>query len=325
MVEHPPTLDIVIVNWNAGRRLRDCLESIAKAGLSRIRLSRVVVVDNGSRDDSTEGLVGLQLPLRIIRNPVNRGFAVGCNQGVAGSQADYVLFLNPDTVLTERSLQRPIEFMEEPENHRFGICGIQMIEDSGRVARSCARFPRARDFITTALGLDRIAPRRFPSYLMVDWDHQRTMPVDHVIGAFYLIRRPIFSELQGFDERFFVYLEDLDLSLRARQRGWLSIYLADVQAGHHGGGTSSQIPARRLFLALRSRLLYSFKHFRFSEATAVMFVTLLAEPFIRLGLAILERSLSRTRVTVAAFARLWLDVPFIVGRALNADRFATGR
>src|SRR4051794_36691693 len=97
-------LDIVIVNWNTGLQLAACIDSIALANRGSVRLNRVVIVDNASTDGSIENVTCSSLPLTIIRNGENRGFAKACNQGAKGSVADFLLFLNPDTVLTADSL-----------------------------------------------------------------------------------------------------------------------------------------------------------------------------------------------------------------------------
>jgi len=106
-------LDIVIVNWNSGEQLKSCLESIVKTDKTGFELNKVVVVDNASSDNSLFGLEEIDLPLKIIRNSTNRGFAAACNQGAKESDADYLLFLNPDTVLFKDSLSKPIAFMEK--------------------------------------------------------------------------------------------------------------------------------------------------------------------------------------------------------------------
>lgn len=290
-------IDIVIVNWNAGDYLRECLASIPTAA-EGVDLRRVIVVDNASTDGSADGLGGLPLPLTVIRNRENRGFAAACNQGAAASDARYVLFLNPDTVLRHNSLTVPLAFMEKPDNQRFGICGIQLVDDSG-IARSCSRFPSVRGFFAKAVG------GRGPT--MTEWDHRTTREVDQVIGAFFLVRRSLFAQLGGFDERFFVYFEEVDFALRARQAGAPSIYLADARAYHKGGGTTDQIKARRLFYSLQSRILYGLKHFRGPRAAALLVVTLLVEPVSRVALALVKRR--GARETVEGYGMLLTRLP----------------
>lgn len=307
-----PSVDIIIVNWNAGSLLHDCVNSIDEAKREGFELARVVVVDNASTDGSIDRLAFSHLPIQLIGNPENRGFAAACNQSALGSQADYLLFLNPDTRLFPDSLSVPLAFMERPENQSVGICGIQLIDEHAKVARSCARFPTLGMFVVQALGLSRLPWLRHLNVHMSDWTHDNTRTVDHVIGAFYLIRRSLFESLGGFDERFFVYLEDLDLSLRAHQAGWKSVYLADAQAFHAGGGTSRQVMARRLFYSLRSRLLYGFKHFKPWQGSILFFVTLLLEPVSRTVHWLLQGELPSVANTLKAYGILYAETPAIL-------------
>jgi GT2 family glycosyltransferase len=303
------SVDIVIVNWNAGRQLWECLASIVTTQRDGFVIKHVTVVDNASWDDSTVGLDDLALPLTIIHNTVNRGFAEACNIGARDSTADYVLFLNPDTRLFADSLSKPLAFMEHPKNQSTGIVGIQLRDASGQVSRNCVQFPTPSRIFFKSLGLDRLFPRFFPNYVMTAWDHKENRQVDHVIGAFFLVRRTLFESLKGFDTRFFVYLEDLDFSFRASQAGWSSFYLAEAQAYHRGGGTSEQVKATRLFYALRSRILYGYKHFRWTAATGLLLTTLLCEPFVRLGFALTQGAVTEVHETLQAYCLLWSTFP----------------
>jgi GT2 family glycosyltransferase/glycosyltransferase involved in cell wall biosynthesis len=205
-----------------------------------------VVVDNGSRDDSLTGIEELELPLHVLRNGENRGFAAACNQGAAAAGAETILFLNPDARLEAGSLQRPLQLLSDPAHAAVGIVGIQLQHLDGTVARSCARIPDLRQLLAHTIGLDRLSPRLFPGVVMREWDHARSAYVGHVIGAFLLIRRSLFEQLGGFDEQFFVYYEDLDLSARAAAAGVRTCYLVEARAYHRGGGTSEQAPVERL-------------------------------------------------------------------------------
>lgn len=302
-------LAIIIVNWNTGPLLRLCLQSILTTEREGLRLDRVVVVDNASDDGSADGLEQLGLPLTVIRNPTNRGFSAACNQAAARSSADYLLFLNPDTRLLPGSLAVPVAFLESQGNEHVGIVGVQLLDDTGHVAHSCARFLTPGMILRKMLGWHRASSRAFPTHFMTDWDHQDSRVVDHVTGAFFLVRRPLFAGLGGFDERFFVYLEDLDFSLRARNAGWRSVYLAEARAHHLGGGSSDRIRARRLFYALHSRILYTYKHFDWWVATGLTLATLLLEMFSRLVLAVLRGSPREATDTLKAYYLLWTTIP----------------
>ncbi len=255
-----PSVSIIIVNWNAGRQLRECLDSIASSRRDGWRLEGVVVVDNASVDDSLAGIGETELPLRVLTNSVNRGFAAACNQGARQCASDYLLFLNPDCVVEPDAIATVVAFMERKENLGVGVAGARLLDAGGRTWRCSSRRPHPSDFLKKASGLDALFPR-LRTHLMREWDHEESRPVDHVMGSFYFVRRELFEQLGGFDERFFVYLEDLDFSVRAAQAG-LYRPLSGRGRGSStgGGGTSEQARAERLFYSLRSRQLYAFKH-----------------------------------------------------------------
>lgn len=307
-----PSICVVIVNWNAGRQLLECINSINHHG--RCHVSEIIVVDNGSADGSEAFAERLQ-NVKLIKAGENLGFGKACNLGAQEATSEYLLFLNPDAALYADTLSKVLTYMQDPANAKVGICGVQLLDETCHVSRSCARFPSPLGLVAHALGADRIFPRI--GHFMAEWDHAQTRQVDHVIGAFFLVRRDLFEALGGFDERFFVYLEDLDFSYRAHQAGWHSVYLADVQAFHAGGGTSNQVKARRLFYSLRSRLLYSFKHFSWIGAFGVMAATLFVEPVSRSVLALLRRSWPGLKETWAAYGMLgcWLSQWVIKGGA----------
>jgi GT2 family glycosyltransferase len=299
-----PRIDVIIVNWNAGAQLLECVNSVIKYGQGAV--GKIIVVDNGSTDASEDSINGLPF-VTLIRTGTNLGFGKACNLGAAQAKSDFVLFLNPDARLFPNSLPALLAFMERSENVKVGISGIQLVDKNGHVARSCSRFPSLTRFISHALGVDRIYPAA--GHAMGEWDHFSTRYVDQVIGAFFLVRLCVFETLEGFDERFFVYFEEVDFSLRANQLGWSSVYFADVQAFHAGGGTSNQVKAKRLFYSLRSRILYVFKHFNLIRATAVLLVTLCIEPLSRTAVAIGRCSWSSVKETHAAYGMLFRWLP----------------
>jgi len=282
-----PPVHIVIVNWNSGDWLRQCIDSIRTHGESHV--DRVVVVDNGSTDgsDSIEPAPWLE----IVRTGKNLGFAAGSNLGARGATARYILCLNPDASLHADTLEKAIAFMERPEARQVGVCGIRLVDETGEVQRHTVSFPTPSTIYTVRTMRSGI-------------DHSHSQPVDHVIGAFYLIRRSLFEQLGGFDEAFFLYLEDVDLSLRAKEAGWTVHYMAEAVAFHKGGGTSEQVKASRLFYSLRSRLVYARKHFARAGYLRVLGTTLLVEPVLRLGRAALKLSWSEAADTVRAYGKL---------------------
>jgi N-acetylglucosaminyl-diphospho-decaprenol L-rhamnosyltransferase len=305
---------VVIVNWNAGTQLAECLDSLATDEENAATLFAVTIVDNASSDGSLETLTRFDshLPLTIIRNSQNRGFAAACNQGAAQSKADNLLFLNPDTRVAPGAIAKAVEFLAQPANKNVGILGVQLLDDDGRVTRSSARRPTALAMVGQCAGLDRLAPTVFRTHFMTEWPHDTTREVDQVMGAFFLIRRPLFETLGGFDERFFVYFEDLDLSARARDAGWNTVYFSGAQVFHRGQGTTTGIKDRRLFYFMRSRILYALKHFGRLRATAVIATTLLIEPFVRIAASLFAGRGSTVMDTMRGYALLWADLRNII-------------
>lgn len=274
-------------------------------------VGQVVVVDNGSSDGSVDEVEDCD-DVTVIRAAENLGFAAACNRGAQEAGAPYLLFLNPDTGVELESFSVPLALMERPENAKVGICGIQLVDERGVVSRTCARFPTLSRFLVLAVGLDKAPGFTGSGIRMVEWNHGESRPVDQVIGAFFLIRREVYEECGGFDERFFVYFEEVDLSRRARDAGWQSWYLVDARAFHAGGGTSRQVKATRLFYSLRSRLLYGFKHFPRWQAWTLVAVTGLVEPVSRTMYCVVRRDGAGIHNTWAAYRMLWRGMGKIV-------------
>jgi len=270
------SIDIVIVNWNAGLLLKECVESIIR--FKGLHLIDIVVVDNNSTDGS-ERFLDTETEVTLIRAEENLGFAKACNLGASYCKGEFILFLNPDAQLREGTLSKVQSFMNHKENFKVGICGVQLYDKDDQVARSCSRTPTAIAYLSHSIGLTKI----FPSLgnAMREWDHSYTRIVDQVIGAFFFVRRNLYESLKGFDEQFFVYFEEVDFSYRAKNIGWHSVYFCDAEAFHLGGGTSNQVKAKRLFYSLRSRIQYVFKHFNLPSLIIVLCVTLCLEPISR--------------------------------------------
>lgn len=296
-------LTIIVVNWNAGHYLRDCIASISIVKQEGFTISDVIVVDNGSIDGSLDGLDQLGTPVHVIKNTENFGFAAACNQGAAVATGNYFLFLNPDTRLFCESLAKPMAFMRNARHSRVGICGIRLVDEEANAVTSAARFPTLRVMAGRTLGLTKLFPGVFPAHFIPSDDLRKNSEVDQVIGAFFLIRKNVFDQCAGFDERFFVYFEEVDLSLRAKHLGYSSYYLPDVTAFHKGGGCSDRVKALRLFYSLSSRIRYARKHYSRIEFVALVSLTGLEFP-LRLIQGAAKASWGDIHNTCVAYARL---------------------
>jgi N-acetylglucosaminyl-diphospho-decaprenol L-rhamnosyltransferase len=302
------TLGIVIVNWNAGEPLTECLRSIFMATQTCFRLSGVVVVDNGSALRPLSSSI-LETPqLTVLRNSVNRGFAAACNQGAACLCTDFLLFLNPDASVKPDTLDKAISLLEPLDNAKIAVCGVSMIDPFGRPSFCGARFPTPQFFLREMLGLNKLLGRLVTPRLFTSKDLTGSQFIDQVIGAFFLVRSRVFEELRGFDERFFVYFEEVDFSLRVRDAGYLSYHLAEAEAVHIGGGCSEQDIASRLFYSVRSRLVYARKHFAPLPRGILFLATLIIEPLTRILKCVCSGSWQTLQDTVRAYHRLFVAI-----------------
>ncbi|SEE93944.1 hypothetical protein SAMN05444161_7983 [Rhizobiales bacterium GAS191] len=309
----PPSagrLDLVIVNWNSGAHLSACLEAIAASPEDVSRLGKLIIVDNASTDGSAalDGFTKL-LPLTIIQNSDNRGFAAACNQGAARGDAPVILFLNPDVRIRPGALARSLDYLGADYARRIGALGIRLTDADGTTQRCCARFPTPWRFAGQALLLDRLMPSLVAPHFMREWDHLTTREVDQVMGAFLMMPRMLFEQLGGFDERFFVYFEDVDLCLRAKQSGRSVTHYAEPCAIHEGQGTTRRIKDIRLFYSLRSRLLYAGKHFSRTGLALTLFATLILEACMRGAAAALRGSAADLRATLSGYRLLLGALP----------------
>jgi GT2 family glycosyltransferase len=303
-------IDVVVVNWNSRELLSRCLSSLARDASGLV--DTVIVVDNGSEDRSIQDarlFPGGRFRYRLIENGANAGFAAACNAGARHGSAELILFLNPDCEVFPDTIARTIAQVASLNDPRYAAFGVPLTDASGKVARTCARQPKAADFWVKLLGLDQLTRGRIRSHVMTEWPHAESRDVEHVMGAFYLVRREVFEALRGFDERFFVYLEDLDLSRRILEAGHRIRFLAGAGAYHESGGTSRSIKARRLYYSLKSRVQFGFKHFSGAAAWSLLAGTALVEPLVRLAHAATRANAAEIRHTAAAYGMLWRDMP----------------
>jgi hypothetical protein len=285
-------IDIVIVNWNSHDFLRKCVLSISNSKQVDL-VSNMIIIDNNSTDDSLQ-LLPVNDKLQVLKNTENLGFAKACNQGFKMSQSKYILLLNPDAVLLESTISDSFDYMETHQD--VDVLGCQLLNDSNHITPTCARFPKPINFVYHSLGLSKIWPKIFhPPTLMTDWNHQESRFVDQVMGAYMFMRNTVFEKAGYFDERFFVYFEELDFSLSLKNAGGKSFYHSGIQAIHTGMGTTETVKAFRLFLSLSSRMKYAKKHFSMFGYLTVVFFTFTIEFLMRFLQLALKGNLSETK------------------------------
>lgn len=255
-----PELSIVIVNYNAAEYLKPCLDSVI---VSNPEISlEVIVVDNGSTDNSTE-LMGSQYPsIKLIHNKNNFGYAVANNRALNLVRGQYILLLNPDTVLPPNCLRKLIDFLNlHPD---IGMIGPKLIRADGAFDHACRRqFPSPLDIYFRLLGLDRLFPssKLFGHYSLTYLDPNISGEVDCISGAFMLVTRKGFCEVGLLDERFFMYAEDIDWAHRFKLAGWKVYYLAQVEVLHHKRASAIKTAPKMIREFYKSLYLYYDKYY----------------------------------------------------------------
>lgn len=246
-------IDVVVVSFNSRSTLRGCVEP-----LCRLPGVHVVVVDNASADGSS-GVVA-DLPVEVVHAGRNRGFAAGCNLGIAAGEAPYVLLLNPDARLEPAGLRALAEVLRDAPG--VAVAGPRIQHPDGSLAFSQRRFASLRSTWAQGLFLHRLLPRAtWTDQLVRDAGaYERASAPDWLSGACMLVRRAALEALGGLDEAYFLYCEDQDLCRRIRDRGGQIRYVPEAVATHVGGASSS--PGSTLAVLARSRITYARRHYR---------------------------------------------------------------
>jgi O-antigen biosynthesis protein len=248
-------LSVVIVNYRADDYLKECVRSIRAQ--RQAGETETIIVENGEGDYSDSVFEGAIL----VRNSGNEGFARANNIGFGQARGDLVLILNPDTLLPEDTVQRCCRFMDQ--NRDIGILGCKLLNADGTLQSSCRNFPGLFTGFTENFGLHRWMGRigwLKSRYLMV-WPHDAIRQVDSVKGAFMLTRRAVLDSVGGFDERFFMYCEEVDFCLRAKQKGWKTFFTPEASIVHFGGKSTEIHSLKNLIELHRSYRHYCRKHF----------------------------------------------------------------
>lgn len=230
-------LSVVIVSYNSKSLTEQCLLSVKKA-LAVID-SEIIIVDNNSTDGSKEYLPAEFTDVKFIFNNGNKGFAKACNQGFKISSGKYILFLNPDTVLTETSLTDCISFFKTHPD--AGAAGVRMLDGNGRFLKESKRgMPSPAASFYKLFGLTAIFPKSkmFAKYYQGHLPENENNPVEVLSGAFIMVKREVFEKVNGFDEDFFMYGEDIDLSIRIDRSGYKNYYLGAISITHLKGGST---------------------------------------------------------------------------------------
>ncbi|RXP63660.1 glycosyltransferase family 2 protein [Lutibacter sp. HS1-25] len=227
-------ISVVIVNYNVKYFLEQCILSVQSAskGLS----VEIIVVDNNSTDGSCEMLQQKYADLKLILNKENTGFSKANNQGVAIAKGAYVLILNPDTVIAEDTLSLILGFAKSKQN--LGILGVKLIDGSGNFLPESKRgIPTPKVSFNKLFGF---SSKQAGKYYATNLNQNETGEVAILVGAFMLLKKAIYLEVEGFDEAYFMYGEDIDLSYKVLKKGYKNYYYANTQVIHYKGESTKK-------------------------------------------------------------------------------------
>ena len=264
-------LSIIIVNYNVKHFLEQCLQSVLLA--SKNIDVEIFVVDNNSTDGSAAYLLPLFPQVNFIWLDKNVGFAKANNVAVAKAKGEYILFLNPDTIIAEESLEATLLFIST--NEGIGSVGIKMIDGSGQFLKESKRaFPSPAISLFKIIGLAKWFPHSkiFAKYHLGHLSNNENHEVDVLAGAFMLIPKKVINEVGSFDEDFFMYGEDVDLSYRIQKAGYKNYYFAQTTIIHFKGESTKKGSLNYVRLFYKAMNQFVHKHYKGSSASIFVFL-----------------------------------------------------
>jgi N-acetylglucosaminyl-diphospho-decaprenol L-rhamnosyltransferase len=286
----PPGLDVVIVSYRCEELLRACLRSLQQHP-APVPVA-IHVVDNASGDGTAE-MVAAEFPnVELTVNDRNAGFAAANNQAILEGSAPYVLVMNPDIRVTAGALDRLLGLMDQ--RSEIGISGPKLLRPDGSLDHAGRRaFPTPLSALGHFTGLGRREGARgtLAAYRAPDVDRG---PVDAVNGAFMLIRRAALDQVGPFDEGYWMYMEDLDLSYRFARTGWITYYERDAVAIHEKGGSAGDVRDARLTRAFHYGMYRFYRKHYAAERNLLLNLAVYAGIGVKLALALVRSFAVRT-------------------------------
>lgn len=260
-----PTVSVIVVSYNAADELEDCLRSLAQLPevAGDATFAEVIVSDNGSADDSVARAKAAYPAATVLENGANLGFAKACNIGARAAQAPLLFFLNPDARAKPGLLRNAVDYFNAHPD--VAMAGAKLLNEDGSVAPSCGEFDTWWQAFLRSSAWGELPWFRAQSngYALSTFDYSSERDVDLIVGAAMFIRADVFAQLGGFDERFFLYHEEIDFAHQLRDRGARVVFLPQCVAMHkseQGGSHKTWGSLGVLNWRQRSRRLYWIKH-----------------------------------------------------------------
>jgi len=264
------SIAIIIVNWNTCQLLEDCLDSIlANPPASPVE---VWVVDNASVDESPQ-MVRQRFPqVHLIENHTNVGFARANNQAIQRCTGEYILLLNPDTLVGPSTLQSLVDFLET--HPKAGAAGSRILNPDGSMQISSHPRPTVFREFWRMFHLDTI--RSYAEYPLSKWDTDQAQDVDVLKGACLLVRKGVLDHIGYLDEDYYIYSEEVDLCIRIQRAGWLLYWVPQSKVVHFGGQSTQQVPNEMFLHLYQGKIKYFRKHHGPLTAQVYILILLMA-------------------------------------------------
>lgn len=303
-------LSVVIVNYNVKYFLEQCLHSVDAAidGLE----TEVFVVDNNSVDGSVEMVVEKFPHVQLIANTENTGFSTANNQAIRRAGGEYILLLNPDTIVEQDTFTKCVEFMDSHPD--AGGLGIKMVDGKGRFLPESKRgLPTPIVAFYKIFGLSALFPKSktFGKYHLGFLDKEETHVVDVLAGAYMMLRRETLDHTGLLDETFFMYGEDIDLSYRITKAGYKNYYYPGARIIHYKGESTKKSSVNYVFVFYNAMVIFARKHF--SQKNARLFSMLIhIAIYLRAGIAVLYRMVNKLLLPLTDAAMIYTGTLLIV-------------
>ncbi|HET7115059.1 MAG TPA: glycosyltransferase family 2 protein [Hanamia sp.] len=285
------SLSIIIINYNVKYFLEQCLLSVIKA-IKNID-GEIIVIDNNSGDDSFSFFQNRFPEVNFIWNKMNTGFAKANNQGLKIAKGEIILFLNPDTIIPEDCFEKCIAFI-----HKNNCAlGIKMLDGAGNFLKESKRaFPSPLISFYKLAGFSRLFPHSkiFSKYHLGNLNENKNHEVDVLAGAFMMIPKNILDKTGGFDEDFFMYGEDIDLSFRIQKAGYANYYFAESSIIHFKGESTKKGSLNYVKMFYKAMSVFVKKHYGSSRSGLFSFF-INAAIFFRASFSVISRLLERKR------------------------------
>lgn len=284
-------LSVIIVNYNVQDFLEQCLKSVVTA--SKNINTEIFVVENNSVDDSVKMLKDKYPQVHLIENKTNKGFSFANNQAIKIAKGEYILLLNPDTVVEPDTFEKTIAFMDAHSD--AGALGVKMFSGEGKFLPESKRgLPTPAVAFYKMSGLAKLFPksRTFGNYHLGYLDENKINEVEILAGAFMLIRKSVLDIIGLLDETFFMYGEDIDMSYRILLAGYKNYYFPETKIIHYKGQSTNKNSINYVIVFYKAMDIFAKKHFSKNKASLFSFLITIAI-YVRAGMAMANRVLKR--------------------------------